>query len=112
MKKESSGAVREISGSVELERVIETESRGVVIEFWGTWCRPCRVLRPHLDRLAHHHADQWRFLAVHVDAHPDLVESWSVMGTPTLVYLRDGEETHRTAGAVTPSMIEETLNTI
>ncbi len=112
MKEGSSGAVQQISEPVELDRVIETESRGVVIEFWGTWCRPCRVLRPHLKRLAEDHANRWRFLAVHVDAHPDLVETWSVMGTPTLIYLRDGNERHRTAGAVTPSMIEETLHAI
>jgi len=108
----SSSAIREISGSGELEDILDTEGRGVVMEFWGTWCRPCRVLRPHLERLAGDHADRWRFVAVHVDKHPNLAETWSVMGTPTLIYLHDGEERHRTSGAVTPSMIEEALNSM
>ena len=105
-------AIREISASGELDDVIRTETRGVVVDFWGTWCRPCRVLRPHLDRLARDHSDGWRFVAVHVDKHPDLADEWSVMATPTLIYLRAGEERHRTAGAVTPSMVEEALNSV
>lgn len=105
-------AIGEISGSDELEELLETEGRSVVMEFWGTWCQPCRVLRPHLERLAGDHADRWRFVAIHADKHPDLAETWSVKGTPTLIYLHDGEELHRTAGAVTPSMIEEALNSV
>lgn len=108
----SSSAIREISDSAELDNVIRSEDRGVVMEFWGTWCRPCRILRPHLERIAGDHANEWSFLAVQVDKNADLVETWSVMGTPTLIYLRNGKERHRTSGAVTPSMIEETLNSV
>lgn len=66
----------EISGSAELHEMIGSEERGVVVEFWGTWCRPCRVPRPHLERLAQDHADEWRFVAIHVDRNPDLAEEW------------------------------------
>jgi thioredoxin-like negative regulator of GroEL len=107
-----SAAIREISGSDDLDDLIRSANRGVVVEFWGTWCRPCRVLRPHLQRLAGDHAGEWRFAAVHADKHPDLVKEWSVMATPTLIYLRQGKERHRTSGAVTPSMIEETLTSV
>ncbi len=109
---ESGTAIPEISESAELDHLIRTESRGVVMEFWSTWCRPCRVLRPHLERLARHHVEAWRFVAVHVEKSPELVEAWSVKGTPTLIYLRDGKERHRTAGAVTPSMIEASLGSV
>ena len=68
------------------------------------------MLRLRLERLAGDHADAWRFVAVHVERSPDLADEWSVMGTPTLIYLRGGKERHRTDGAANPSMIEETLN--
>ena len=101
--------MREISGATELDEVILGEDRGVLAEFWGTWCRPCRALRPHLERFAREHADEWKVVAVHVETNPDLVEAWSIKSTPTIIYLRGGEELHRTAGPVTPSMVEEAL---
>lgn len=101
--------ILEVSEAAELDQIILSEERGVLVEFWGTWCRPCRVLRPHLERFARDHSDSWLVVAVHAERNPGLVDAWSVKATPTLVYLRDGEERHRTAGAVTPSMIEEAL---
>ncbi len=102
-------AILDVAEPKELEQSIRAEAGGVVVEFWSTWCAPCRVLRPHLERLARQNAGEWRFVAVHAESHPQLAQRWSVQGTPTLIYLRDREERHRTVGAVTPSMIEATL---
>ena len=102
-------AVREIKGVAELNRVILAEDRGVVVDFWGSWRQPCRALRPHLERLAQDHAGAWRVVAVRVEDNEDLVESWSVQATPTLLYLRQGQEVHRSTGAVTPSSVAEAM---
>lgn len=96
-------------GRGELNEVLIAESRGVVIDFWGTWCQPCRSLRPHLERFADDHDENWAFVAVHVEEQPDLVERYDVMATPTLVFIRGGDEVHRIAGAATPSTIEAAL---
>ena len=108
---DSGVAVREINGVAELNRVILAENRGVVVDFWGAWCQPCRALRPHLERLARDHADAWRVVAVRVEDNDDLVDAWSVQATPTLLYLRQGQEVHRSTGAVTPSSVAEALLT-
>lgn len=102
--------IDEIDGVASLERTLDDETRGIVLDFWGTWCQPCRSLRPHLERLADDHVNGWYFLAVHADAQADLVERFDVRSTPTIVYLRDGEEIHRTAGAVTVSSVSATLD--
>ena len=102
-------AVREIKGVAELNRVILAEDRGVVVDFWGSWCQPCRALRPHLERLAADHAGAWRVVAVRVEDNEDLVEAWSVQATPTLLYLRQGKEVHRSTGAITPSSVAEAM---
>jgi len=101
--------VEEISGVARLNGILLEETRGIVIDFWGTWCQPCRALRPHLDRLADDHADQWRFVAIHAEENADLVDKYEVQATPTLVYLKGGEEVHRSAGAITPSGVAEDL---
>lgn len=92
-----------------LNRILLEEARGVVIDFWGTWCQPCRSLRPHLERLATAHADSWRIVAVHVEENADVIDAYGVQSTPTLVYVRGGNEVHRSTGAVTPSSVEEAL---
>ncbi len=92
-------AIDEVDG-FRLAEILLAEQRGVVLDFWGTWCQPCRTLRPHLERLAAESADRWRMVAVHVEEQPDLVERFAVTSTPTLVFLRGGAEVGRLAGMV------------
>ena len=95
--------------TAELNRVLLAEDRGVMIDFWGTWCQPCRTIRPHLERLADTHAESWRVVAVHVDNHPELVDRFEVTTTPTLVFIRGGDEVHRITGASPISTIDEAM---
>ena len=103
-------AVLEIESAEQLAEIVRDETRGVMIDVWGTWCQPCRALRPHIEQLAEANADDWRIVAVHVESLPELVEHYAIQSTPTLIYLRDGEEVHRSAGAVTPSTIAADLS--
>jgi thioredoxin len=98
-------------GLGELNQVLLAESRGVVIDFWGTWCAPCRSLRPHLEQLAEDNSDDWRFVAVHVESHADVVDKYEIGSTPTLIFIKGGDEVHRIAGAMTPSTVSEALAT-
>jgi len=97
-------------GLSELNQVLLAESRGVVIDFWGTWCAPCRSLRPHLEQLAQDMSDDWRFVAVHVESHEDVVNKYEINSTPTLIFVKGGDEVHRIAGAMTPSTVSEALH--
>lgn len=91
--------------SADLNKVLLAEDRGVVLDFWGTWCQPCRTLRPHLEGLADEFAESWRLVAVHVEENPEIVERYDVMTTPTLIFIRGGDEVHRLTGSATPSTI-------
>ena len=101
--------IDEVAGVAELNEIVLAETRGVVIDFWGTWCQPCRTLRPHLETLADDHAADWRFVAVHAENNVELVDKYDVQSTPTLIYLRSGVEVHRSAGAITPSGVSADL---
>ena len=90
-------------GLSELNEVLLAESRGVVIDFWGTWCAPCRSLRPHLEKMASDSAEDWRFVAVHVESHEDLVVKYDVQSTPTLGLREGRRRSSSLSGATTPS---------
>lgn len=91
-----------------LRDVLETETRGIVVDFWSPWCAPCRALRPHLDRLADEKAG-WRFVAVNTEAHPSAGETFGVSALPTLVWFKGGRELSRLSGGVTLSGVAQKL---
>ena len=92
-----------------LEEVLETEFRGVLVDFWSPWCAPCRALRPHLAKLAEEHDGEWRFVAVNTEEVPASAEAYGVRSLPTLVFFRKGEELHRFAGSALVSSVSEKL---
>lgn len=101
--------VDEVDGAT-LDAVLEDEDRAVLVQFWGTWCAPCRALKPHIARLAEDYSDTWRMVSINVEADELVSRRWGVGSLPTLVMLRNGEEIHRFAGAVVPSQIAEKLD--
>lgn len=93
----------------ELERAVWSEG-ALLVDFWGPMCSPCRVLRPHLERLADEHHGV-RFVAVNAEQETLAAERFGVTGVPTLVLFRDGGEISRLTGPVLPSQVAEALQT-
>ncbi len=69
----------------------------VLVDFFATWCGPCKMISPHLEELAKEKSDV-KFLKVDVDNHPDLKVSYQVKSIPTLVLFKDGIEVSRRVG--------------
>lgn len=95
-----------------LNTVLVTETRRVLVDFWSPWCAPCRVIRPHLHRLAEERQASWRFAAVNAQAQPETAERFGVKALPTFILFSDGEETHRFTGSTMISAIVEKLDEV
>ena len=63
-----------------------------VVDFNATWCGPCKMLGPVLEKLSGEMADKASFYGVDVDENSDLAEEFGVMSIPTLVILKNGEK--------------------
>lgn len=82
----------------------------VLIDFWATWCGPCRQVAPIVDAIATEHP-QYTVVKVDIDQAPALAQQFGVMSVPTLVVLNsDGSVSSQTAGARPKSAILSDLN--
>jgi len=62
-----------------------------LVDFWASWCGPCRMIAPILDQLAEQYAGRVKLCKVNVDEESDLAERYRVMSIPTIVLFRGGE---------------------
>ena len=74
--------------------------QSVVVDFWASWCGPCRMLSPLVEQLAKDYAGRVTFGKVNVDDHTKAAAKFRVMNIPTLVFLKDGQEVDRVVGVV------------
>ena len=72
----------------------------VVIDFYATWCGPCRQLAPTMDKLADQYAGKIKFVKVNVDESPKLAQRFQVEGIPMLVFLQHGKAAGTSVGLV------------
>lgn len=80
------------------EREVGTEQKTVLLDFWATWCGPCRMVSPIIDEIANERGDI-KVGKVNVDEQPALAARFGVMSIPTLVVMKNGQVVNQSAGA-------------
>ena len=78
----------------------------VVIDFYADWCGPCQMLSPIVDQVASEY-ENLKVVKINVDEAQDLAINYGVISIPTLVVIKDGQETNRTVGLISKNAIEE-----
>ncbi len=69
-----------------------------LVDFWATWCGPCRMLAPTIEALGDKYAGQANVCKVDVDEQPELAQRFGVMSIPTIIAFQDGQETGKLVG--------------
>ena len=79
------------------EEVMNSE-KTVLVDFWASWCGPCRMVGPILDEIAAEHPE-YKIVKINVDEEPELASRYQVVSIPTLMVVKNGQVVSQSAGA-------------
>lgn len=86
------------------EEIVINSEKPVLLDFWATWCGPCRMVSPIVDEIANENP-QFVVGKINVDEEPELASSFNISSIPTLVALKNGKIQNQLVGAYPKSAI-------
>lgn len=88
-------------------RAAMEEKKTLVVDFWATWCGPCRMLAPVMEKLSEEFEGQAEFVKIDVDDNPDLAREYSIMSIPCVMVFKAGALAGKNVGFVPQSAMQE-----
>ena len=92
--------------------VVEQAQNPVVVDFWATWCGPCRMISPIVDKMAEKYEGKVSVVKCNVDESTDIPVKFGIRNIPTLLFFKGGELVDRVVGAVSQAEIEKRIEAL
>ena len=91
------------------ESEVMNSEKPVLIDFWASWCGPCKMMAPVIDAIEKDKGEYAKICKVNIDEQSSLAEKYGVMSIPTFILIQNGEEKTRKVGAMPKSELEKIL---
>lgn len=96
-KEEEKVEIIEIKNAEQFEKEVINESGVVFVDFYATWCMPCKTMSPIIEEIAKEHKEV-KFVKIDIDKNEELAIKYNVMSIPTMLIIKDGEVTKTFVG--------------
>jgi len=106
-----SEAVISVTGETFEKEVLQADKL-VMVDFWATWCGPCKIIAPVVEELAKEYEGRVNFVKVNTDENPDLASRYNIRGIPTLMFFKDGQIVDQLIGAVPKAQIKSKIDSL
>lgn len=83
-----------------------------VVDFFATWCGPCKMLSPVVSQVESEMNGEVNFVKVDIDAYNELASQYRIQSVPTIVYIKNGEELTRTVGYMDSDSLAAKINSL
>ena len=94
------------------DAVVTASDQPVVVDFWATWCGPCRMISPIVDQMAEKYAGRVSVVKCNVDDSTDIPVKFGILNIPTLLFFKNGEVVDRVVGAVPQAELEKKIEAL
>ena len=94
------------------EEVVLNSDKPVLIDFWASWCGPCRMQSPVIEELGGELEGSAVIAKLNVDENPEIAARFSVMSIPTLIFIKDGKIVGRRTGVTPKATLLSMLNSV
>lgn len=98
----------EVLNEEEFKKLIDNKDL-TVVDFFATWCGPCRMLSPILDEIAEEMKDEFKFGKIDIDENFEIAKTYGIMSVPTLVLFKDNKVVDKIVGLRSKNQILEVL---
>ncbi len=96
-------------GDGEFQKEVLESQQPVLVDFWATWCAPCRAIAPLIDDLATQYKGQVKVTKINIDDNQGTPQQYGIRSIPTLLVFKGGQVVEQIVGRVDKSRIEDAL---